>query len=1724
MSNKYVEQFLTAMEIISQAQIDATSKDNTIEAIVSSIESDGSYKVTYQDESFTAYSDAKYEIGDIVFVLRPGSSTEIKDSVIVAKKQTASSLISEIVEEDISYIELSNNIINKKPDQSYSFDNALLKGLIQRVGAIKIGAKFKTELNKAFFTGDIDLLNYGVKIEAKFKTESGTEIRKWILDINDMIGVPYYYSDFTLQEKVISIEDPENFIEITSCEFFSNLEEEKGTILCSDISLFAIIERNKITNNELWLINCSNDNILENNADKIELQAVLVSKNEENIINSYEWYLQNGFGEWQKLENKTSGQLVITKSMLESGAGAIYCVGDIFKSEIIEIVNNPVVDVSIKESSFANKYIYYRLSATSNPQGEYNYKWYKVYTNLKTYISIGEGPLLEVNASSIDGEAIFLCKAYLGNTWVGESFLALKENATVYTISLSNDYETVAGNEDKVSTEVRVFLNGTLLNEDSKPSVAPDKYKDSLQWNSNNKCWDFTVETKNFTKAEFSFSGASAIFQVKKMPSNADYSLVLSQDIVNLSDNPTGEITVNVVKSENGSVEENPLEAKIYINNDNPLTGKVTIKYSTEDIEDGKKVQAGDQISVVLKVKIANTEFVWDSEKIQFVKNGVSFTGITEYYYATANNSKPTSKPQLNNGVVDANGWAITSAAAGFSSDKPYLWNIEYISKDDGSGLFSDIEQASVWGQDGRGEEVRVSYYAVNNSESSAPAGDFKEVNGEISVPSGWRDNWPSNSQQGNAIWEVECVKYSKVNSSGQLWKIGAKELVTYIPLDGMNETGVSLTTSGLVFTETRSSNGNIEIVPSQISIERNLFGDIPSGTSWVWEYSYDQESWTPIDTDNTKNIYTSNDYDDVIVKNGALSGNNDIYIRIFNGNSYDNASYKDGCNLIKVPMGANGEDAIVWVWDNPVLVFSAQEGGVVPEGQSETATLTVLKGGEKQTVTLSIEDQSSLPTTGITVTPDSNQVKVSVGNGGSNFGNSGNTNGILKCKFTLDGNTYNPTLSWIKTVKGDKGSSAQDFNVISSAPAFIKNKDGEINNPIILTAKATNIELAGATIRWQKKNGNEYINTGNTGETYTLNANTNNIGNYRAYIDANNNSTYDNGEWYAIINIGLLEDGEKGDSGDSIVDEIITAYWTQKDTNTPIPPAKLPSKPGNTETPTLDNDWSLNLGSLPTGNLHTYKTTNVRKKTTRGTDKSVTYTWSDWSAPELYAIGNTTDAGLIAQVNTFMGITNNGQDQGIYYVREIKDEQGNITGRDEITNLSNFNPSLDKVYINAEYIKANSIEADKIVSHSIGAEQIATKSITASEINADDLTVYKLLVTNGDDTLIDAGASNANGVTIGGFTVTKASMQSETDEAKVYLGTDKIQLGEKFTVTNKGVVEAKEGSFTGTITATGGSFTGTVNVGSDTENNDGVGLIGNSDGLVAESLMNPPVRRPIRIYAGAKTANNVYPFMVLSDGSVYATAAKLDGEHVILSDTIIFGSSGTIGSFTGEVNNTKAALTKAQQDLLQAQNEITNLKTQNEKLQNQLEFLNNKLQTGDGTAMAAFVDNEEYVHLNPGYGVGQSGHGVQVELDLNYLKTGAIVGDNWNRRYFTVYENVGSTSRQRPMSLDSPILFEVGDFEDAGFPNNWIYSFGFVDIEIDSRSKALNTNFSITGGGEFGRPLQIVEKEDAFGIYYTHHFHSRLVETAPIGRFELVFRTDPQIIGIRFWLIDDQP
>ena len=68
--------------------------------------------------------------------------------------------------------------------------------------------------------------------------------------------------------------------------------------------------------------------------------------------------------------------------------------------------------------------------------------------------------------------------------------------------------------------------------------------------------------------------------------------------------------------------------------------------------------------------------------------------------------------------------------------------------------------------------------------------------------------------------------------------------------------------------------------------------------------------------------------------------------------------------------------------------------------------------------------------------------------------------------------------------------------------------------------------------------------------------------------------------------------------------------------------------------------------------------------------------------------------------------------------------------------------------------------------------------------VNADYLTAKKLKVTNSGNILLDAGATNPNGVIIGGFTVSSTALYkgitsfSDTSADGVYIGTDGIKLG----------------------------------------------------------------------------------------------------------------------------------------------------------------------------------------------------------------------------------------------------------------------------------------------------------------------------------------------------------
>lgn len=92
-------------------------------------------------------------------------------------------------------------------------------------------------------------------------------------------------------------------------------------------------------------------------------------------------------------------------------------------------------------------------------------------------------------------------------------------------------------------------------------------------------------------------------------------------------------------------------------------------------------------------------------------ENGANFTGVLEYYKAT---NDGTNAP-----AVDSS-WQATPTAAGWSADKPYLWNYEIITRDKGGNITTKAHLDSVWGKDGEGQPATVyTIEAVGNSNNS---------------------------------------------------------------------------------------------------------------------------------------------------------------------------------------------------------------------------------------------------------------------------------------------------------------------------------------------------------------------------------------------------------------------------------------------------------------------------------------------------------------------------------------------------------------------------------------------------------------------------------------------------------------------------------------------------------------------------------------------------------------------------------------------------------------------------------------------------------------------------------------------------------------------------------------------------------------------------------------------------------------------------------------------
>lgn len=245
----YTNQILDAVETVAKVAIEAAGYNKTIQAtIIQKMNTSGKYKVKYQDSELIVYSsntEIDYPVGTLVYVLIPNGDFSLNKMIldVVDKEQTSYTV--PLNAED-NYINVSGNTTTtlqefalcsyKQAGANDEFDDQIIlydrdngvdninlnKLLINdslfKADNIICGAQFKTNLKpEQQMQG-----NYGLIFEIDFKNNNNTiTTKRYILDINSIIGQPYNLTTYTRQYKIFKI-DTENFDSIKKVFIFSD--------------------------------------------------------------------------------------------------------------------------------------------------------------------------------------------------------------------------------------------------------------------------------------------------------------------------------------------------------------------------------------------------------------------------------------------------------------------------------------------------------------------------------------------------------------------------------------------------------------------------------------------------------------------------------------------------------------------------------------------------------------------------------------------------------------------------------------------------------------------------------------------------------------------------------------------------------------------------------------------------------------------------------------------------------------------------------------------------------------------------------------------------------------------------------------------------------------------------------------------------------------------------------------------------------------------------------------------------------------------------------------------------------------------------------------------------------------------------------------------------------------------------------------------------------------
>lgn len=278
------EKVLDAIQILADNSVKKADYDRTIQAQILSCEDAtiGKYRCRYQDAVFYAYSnntDITYSNGALVYILVPGNDFKKEKTILGTTKKLGINYITQ-AEGDQAYDIIGTNGIEEHKtfylDTSYknysytlyrssrtkndiNVNQQALQRYIRMASSIIVGATIKTSIDPKRQTRG----HYGITYNLKFiDNATGLQtIRSYTLDEDNMVDQPYRLLYPTRQIQIYNV-DGANFVEVDSIELFckdfpESVEHANSPLIGAEdphdiqLTLFELVGASRMTEGQI---------------------------------------------------------------------------------------------------------------------------------------------------------------------------------------------------------------------------------------------------------------------------------------------------------------------------------------------------------------------------------------------------------------------------------------------------------------------------------------------------------------------------------------------------------------------------------------------------------------------------------------------------------------------------------------------------------------------------------------------------------------------------------------------------------------------------------------------------------------------------------------------------------------------------------------------------------------------------------------------------------------------------------------------------------------------------------------------------------------------------------------------------------------------------------------------------------------------------------------------------------------------------------------------------------------------------------------------------------------------------------------------------------------------------------------------------------------------------------------------------------------------------------